>query len=152
MHTFFLRCRAPAYNRGMEERVVLNESGVLVSNARFVTPQATYALAQITSVRTEEGPSEESGGGYVVLGGLIFFAGVMTLSGDVSWLARAAVFAIGAGLATLGLSEQRKTKGRRKHFVVVTTSAGQVPALFDYDRAWIGRVAEAITVAIVSRG
>lgn len=42
----------------MEERIFLKESGVVVSNARFIVPAQTFAMAGITSVTFAKCPSE----------------------------------------------------------------------------------------------
>ncbi len=38
----------------MEEKIFLNEGGVIVTSARFVVPSQTYAMSGVTSVKSYE--------------------------------------------------------------------------------------------------
>jgi hypothetical protein len=131
----------------MEERVFFNENGVLVSNARFVTKTATYALAQISSVRMA---TVQTGGGPVAY-----------LLTAVAGIAAAALFGFmhfplgfmaGAAVGFVGLVGAPFAKKTFAHHIFITTSAGEVPGLFDNDEALIGRIHDALMRSIIERG
>lgn len=130
----------------MEERVFFNENGILVSNARFVTAKTTYALAQVSSVRTAA--VDVSGGPmkYILVALAALAVGAFSVS---------IVFPLGAvagfGVGFLALVGAPFAKKKRLHYVFITTSAGEVPGLFDPDETLIKRIHDALMGAIVSR-
>lgn len=112
---------SPATIVSMEERVFFNENGVLVSNARFVTKTATYALAQISSVRMA---TVQTGGGPVAY-----------LLTAVAGIAAAALFGFmhfpmgfmaGAAVGFVGLVGAPFAKKTFAHHIFITTSAGEL--------------------------
>jgi hypothetical protein len=117
----------------MQEQIILNERGVMVSTARFVTPRATYAIGQVTSVYGQTRKPE------TFWPWLVIVLGVLTIP-----------IVVGVGILIAGILWLRSMKPT--HDVYVVTSAGQVPALSDLDFAFVQRVHHALNTAIVGRG
>jgi hypothetical protein len=134
----------------MQEHVLLNERGVLVSTARLATPQATYAVGQITSVRAATHDPGHSGPiGTVFLGLVVSMCGGMSFIGAPTVLGTmAALFGVVVVLAGIGWYRTVKPV----YHVLVVTSAGEVPALSDRDWAFVSRVLAALNSAIIGRG
>lgn len=132
-----------ANERGTTERTFLSEQGVLVTNARFVAHNQTYAMGGITSVKTMiEGPSS----GFPVI---MLIVGVLVLLGCLAgaeWKG-ALVGAALVGLAILILKSQKAT-----HHLVLRTASGEVRAISSQDQTRIARILAAINDAIVARG
>ena len=115
-----------------EERTFLNEGGCQVTNARFTTGGQTYAMANVTSVKSAQGS---------ITGAMLFL-----LIGVCCVLAQAwvgvAVFFVAGGLLIYF---------RRTHVVLHTAGAEQ-RALSSTDSKFIARVIGAVNDAIVHRG
>jgi len=66
-----------------EERTFLNESNVYVSNTRVVINGATYATANVTSVRTTTTPAKTGCAGFLaILGAVVTIGGITTIAND----------------------------------------------------------------------
>lgn len=124
----------------MSEQVFLNESGVLVTNARVVAGAQTYAMASVTSSRVK---TRSYGGAAGVLGalgmvsiGLIFVAE----RGAICGLTGVVLIALGVLFSRMGYSE-----------LFLGTAGGERAALRGKPE-FIERVADAVTRAIISRG
>lgn len=130
----------------MEERVLLDERGVLVSTARFVAPQATFALATVSSVRLASEVKGNKRVAFIALSLSMLLSALRYAdrSGSVVLvcLLASAVFAFLAARAV----------PVTWHYLFVTTNAGESPGLKDTDGEWIRRVHDALVHAIVSRG
>lgn len=130
----------------MNEQVLLNERGVLVSTTRFVAPQATFALATVSSVRLG---AETKGNKRVAL---IAFSLSMLISAyrymDRSGAVVLACLLVAIVMAFLAARAVPVTW----YYLFVTTNAGESPGLKDTDGEWIRRVHDALVHAIVSRG
>ena len=119
----------------MEEKNILSENGVTVTNTRFIVPAQTYAMAGITSVKNFEEPPKRMypiGCGIV---GLLFLAGVPVL---------------GVGLIVLAVFWWIYQK--TKYHVLLTTAGGEVKALSSQNGPFISKVIQALNDAIVARG
>jgi hypothetical protein len=124
------------------ETVLLDERGIKVTNARFLVDGQTYAMAGVTSVKTEvEHPSQR--GPYVVIGigGLLFLNGTTGQSGAL--LAGALVFA-------LGVMWFRSRKS--EYLVLLTTASGEKRPYKSNDEVFVRKVVKAINDAFVHRG
>lgn len=118
-----------------EEKIFLDERGVKVTNARFVTYAKTHALSGITSVSTFTVSPSKKGPIVVAVIGLIAFA--------FSWIV--ALVLIAAGVAWfLSLKDEYQ--------VVLSSASGNEDALTDKDQAFISRVVDALNEAIIHRG
>ncbi|MBN8742274.1 MAG: hypothetical protein J0H86_22415 [Xanthomonadaceae bacterium] len=135
----------------VEERIFLRESGVVVSNARFIVPTQTFAMAGITSVKTfREVPKR---GGLILLmlfGMLLLLGGIGIAAGNGSGAAGAVVIAFGLLLtaaAIFAMSQQRD-----RFHLLLKTASGEAKALTSVDLAFIKRVVAGLNEAIVHRG
>ncbi len=124
----------------MDEKVFLNNQGVSVSNSRFIVDGQTYAMNNVTSVKTDVSqPSRAANILFIVLGVLVLLGG----GGGAS---------IVVGLLMVVASVYFWTKNKPKHLVVLNTSSGETQALESQDEAFIERVVSALNESIVSRG
>lgn len=133
----------------MQERILIQERGVLVSTTRLATPTTTYALAQITSVRAATTTPSGTTWQMLALG-----AFVLAMSGGTCLVADSSfgvVLMVLAAICLVAALLVRRTLKPTYH-VVVVTAAGEVPAISDGDWDWIARVVHALNAAIVSRG
>lgn len=119
----------------MEEQTFLNEGSVTVTNARFIVPSQTFAMAGITSVKNSEEPPKRS---YPVICGII---GFLCLSG-------APVFGIGLLIVAVVWWIGQKSN----YHVLLATAGGEMKALSSTDGAFISKVVTAINEAMVARG
>lgn len=119
----------------MEEQIFLDESGVKVTNARFITYGKTQALAGITSVSTlVKNPNRL----WPII--LIILGGILAFNGDIT-------FGILALIGILWLVFQKST-----YYVRLESASGTSNALESKDKDFIFRVVDALNDAIVARG
>ena len=109
--------------------------GITVSRTRFVVGSQTFALANISSVRgVETPPSRTAPAVLLVVGVLFLFAsiwfGLLVIAASITWM-----------------FFQKSTFS-----VVLTAAGGEVTAYSSEDSAFISRVIQALTEAIVARG
>lgn len=135
----------------MEEKVILQEAGVLVSTTRIVIGGTTYQLANITSVRKRRKMQEH--GCLVVflllLGIVLGVSGIGLLSGESK----------GSGVLLLVLATVvvvaliRVGKPKLDYCAVIfSSSANELEALKSKDEPFIDRIVEAINRAFTERG
>jgi hypothetical protein len=124
------------------ETQFFNEGGVVVTNARFIVPNQTFAIAGITSVRFVAVPAKTTGA--VLLGG----CGVLVLLAALS-LHTFGSLAIGLLMLGVGITMWRNAKA--DYSVALHTSGGEVKALTSQDGQYIRRVVAALNHAIVHR-
>lgn len=122
----------------MDEKIFLNQENVSVSNSRFIVNGQTYAMSNVTSVKS--GVTEPQRGGSILL--IIF--GLLCLLGN-GW-----VFGLGCILIVLGIAAWLGEK--TKYSVILNTSAGENQALVSEEKTYIENVIAALNDAIVSRG
>ncbi len=133
----------------MQENVLLTEGGVLVSSARFVTPTATYATAQISSVRTASVAASKTGPGCMVAFGVLALLGALAAMVE-DGAAGVCGLIFGGVLSVYGLRQYRAATPT--YYLFVRTTAGEVPALSHRDWETIARVSDALNRAIIARG
>ncbi|WP_250490416.1 DUF6232 family protein [Caballeronia sp. INML2] len=123
----------------MDERVFLDENGMRVTNARFITPAQTYAMSGVTSVKREIKPANRVPGFLLaVLGVTIFFLG------DGGWKV------IGFLLLCAGVAVAVKEKDT--HYVVIHSASGESRATQSDDKGAIDRIIAALNESIIARG
>lgn len=119
----------------MEEQVFLDEKGVKVTNARFITYGKTQALAGITSVSTlVKNPNRL----WPII--LIILGGILAFNGEIGWGVLSLV-------GILWLVLQKST-----YYVQLESASGISNALESKDKDFIFRVVDALNDAIVARG
>ena len=135
----------------MEERIFLRESGVVVSNARFIVPTQTFAMAGITSVKTFREVPERGGLIMMILFGmLLVFIGMGVVAANGVGVGGVVVIAFGLMLIVAliyAMSQQRD-----RFHVLLKTASGEAKALTSMDLAFIQRVVAGLNEAIVHRG
>lgn len=122
------------------ETVFLSRGGVIVTNARFVTPGKMYAMSGLTSVQAlEEKPSRI---GCILFAIVLAFIGMAlgsSVGGMMAWAGAICLFLIAISL-------------KSTFHVVLHSASGEVQALSDSDERWIRQVVGALTDAVVHRG
>lgn len=121
----------------MKEKVFFEKGNITVSNSRFIVEGQTYAMGNVTSVKTG---IEEANKGVGILIGII---GLFVLFSAESILWGMIILVIGI-LAFIG--------AKNKYSVVLSTSSGENQALTSEDKEHIESVVSALNESIVSRG
>jgi hypothetical protein len=143
-----------------DERVLLNEQGVLVTSARFVAPSYWFDMSDVTATRIWVEPDDDSLSPFALLlsGGTICSAALLLVVsvahddyvvGPCIRIVAAPIIALGAGFVALAVREWKRT--RTLVSVSVSTASGEARVLARADRAFASRVERAITEAIVAR-
>lgn len=121
----------------MEEKMFYDTGSISVSNSRFIVNGQTYAMSNVTSVKTGVEKANKAIGVIIALFGLfILFSAESILWGGI-------VIAVGV-LAFIGAKD--------KYSVVLSTSSGENQALTSVDKKHIEEVVSALNHSIVSRG
>lgn len=119
----------------MSEKVFFEYDDVKVTNARFVSGGQTYAMSNITSVKTtEKKPSRLGGVFFLIVGALV---AVNNAWMGVLVMAAAAYFLY-----------QQKTI----YHVILATSGGETSALTTNQPEYLKKVIGALNEAIIHRG
>jgi hypothetical protein len=121
----------------MEEKMFFDAGNISVSNSRFIVDGQTYAMGNVTSVKTGFEKASKAGG---ILIGIL---GLLVLLGAKSFLWGIIIIAVGV-FAFIGAKD--------KYSVVLSTSSGENQALTSENRTHIEKVVSALNDAIVSRG
>ncbi len=121
----------------MEEKIFFNQGDVTVSNTRFTVNGQTYAMSNVTSVKSHITPPER-GGILLILFGLACFFGN-------AWIFAGGVLSIILGVSSLIASGTM-------YSVILNTSSGENQVLFSTDKNYINNVIFSLNEAIVSRG
>lgn len=119
------------------ETVFFDGAGVTVTNARFVVPGQTYAMAGVTSVRYHEKPQSW------VIGAICAVLAAWWFTIGDYMLPLAIVFAVFSPLAFW--------RGRPRYDVILSTASGEVRALSSHERDDIRQVVQALNNAIIFR-
>lgn len=119
----------------MDEKIFFHQGSVKVTSARFINGGQTYAMSNVTSVKTFEQKPSRAGGIFVAL------VGIMALA------AAPLVGALIVGLAIYFLYQQKAM-----YHVMLSTSAGESSALSTDHREYVDEVVNALNQAIVHRG
>ena len=119
----------------MEEKTFFEYEDVKVTNARFVTGGQTYAMNNVTSVKTHKQTPSRLVGVLVLIVGF----GVAVSNWVISIIIMAA--------SAYYLYQQKTT-----YHVMLTTSGGETSALKTHQIEYITKVVNALNEAIVHRG
>ncbi|MHB0974546.1 MAG: DUF6232 family protein [Thiobacillus sp.] len=119
----------------MEEKTFFEYEDVKVTNARFMTGNQTYAMSNITSVKTHK----ETPNRWLGILVLILSVGITSKKPEVGLIMMAA--------AAYYLYQQKTT-----YHVMLTTSGGETSALKTHQLEYITQVVGALNKAIVHRG
>jgi hypothetical protein len=122
----------------MEEKVFFNKGNVSVSNSRFIVDGQTYAISNVTSVKSGEIAGSQSGTVILIIIALCFFAGGLFMK------------LLGSALLIFAL--YLSTKVKSTYTVILNTSAGENKALSSQDKSHVQSIITALNDAIVSRG
>lgn len=122
-----------------EEIVYLDDGGVKVTSARFVTPGETFAMSGVTSVKLRESPPPYKNPAILGVLGLLFL-----FSGD----AAAIVFGIVFVAAAIFWGMQLKTK----YIVILKSSSGENEAISSEKGDYIKNIEKALNDSIIGRG
>lgn len=148
------------------ERIFLNERGIVVTSARFVVPQQTFAMSGITSTKVwAQPPNLTQANAAVILGIFVLAAGLIAAFGACQALLQAwdfaafavgfvlcAGFPLGLGTTLLWVGVRAVRQAQPRYFVIVCSAGGESRALVDTDERFIRRVAQAVTDAMIARG
>lgn len=122
----------------MAEQTFLEENGVQVTNARFVTPGQTYAMSGVTAVKSiQKNPSRVGPIVLIVIGVLMLFGGQDVLMGALVFLAAGIIWWISK---------------KPEYIVLLSSASGETQALNSKDKAFIDKVVKALNEAIIARG
>ncbi|MFB2653875.1 DUF6232 family protein [Shewanella seohaensis] len=122
----------------MEEKTFFNKGNVMVTNSRFVVSGQTYAMSNVTSVKSGEIPGSQALSLIIAVMSVPFF-----ISGGGS---------IFIGIALLAAAFFAATKVKSTYTVILNTSAGENKALSSKDKGYVSSIIRALNDAIVSRG
>lgn len=122
----------------MEEKIFFNKGNISVSNSRFIVSGQTYAMSNVTSVKSGEIKGSQAGTIVLIVIALAFFAG-----GAFMKFLGCALFIFALYLAT---------KVKNTYTVILNTSAGENKALSSQDKGYVESIIRALNDAIVSRG
>ena len=133
----------------MEEKKFFEYQGVIVTNARFITGDQTFAMSGITSVKSSRQDPSRSGPIVSAIIGLLFIAAALP---NVYQFQQAT-----PGVAVIGIiilvGAIIYAFGQKTEFsVLLTTASGEVKALASRDGEFIPRVVRALNDSIVYRG
>ena len=120
----------------MEEKTFFEHEDVKVTNSRFITGGQTYAMSNVTSVKSLVEKPNRVGGIAVLIVGLL-----MVFNGAIFW---GLLVAAGAGFY---MYTQKTT-----YHVMLTTSGNETSALKTYQLEYITKIVNALNEAIVHRG
>jgi type IV secretory pathway VirB2 component (pilin) len=121
----------------MEEKMFYETSNVSVSNSRFIVDGQTYAMSNVTSVKTGLEKAKKGAGIIIAIIGLVILFGVPSYLWGI-------IITIVGVLAFLAAKD--------KYSVILSTSAGENQALISEDKSYIESVVAALNESIVSRG
>lgn len=119
----------------MDEKIFFHQGSVKVTSARFINGGQTYAMSNVTSVKTFAQKPSRAAGIFVVL------VGAMALAASVL------VGALIVGLAVYFLYQQKTM-----YHIMLSTSAGESSALSTDHREYVEEIVDALNQAIVHRG
>lgn len=119
----------------MEEKQFFSYDDVKVTNARFVNGNQTYAMSNVTSVKSFVQKPSRLGGVIVLLIGL-----AIALSAPV------------VGLLIAGVAIAYLVQQKTKYHIMLATAGGEVSALTTHQFDYLQKVVAALNEAIVYRG
>ncbi len=119
----------------MEEKIFFSYDDVKVTSSRFISGGQTFAMNNITSVKSVEQKPKR------FWAGLLIFFGLCSLPS--SW--QTGVVIIGASVIYMFLQ-------KTKFHVMLATAGGETSALTTYQKDYLDQVVAALNEAIVYRG
>lgn len=119
----------------MDEKTFFEYEDVKVTNARFMTGGQTYAMNNVTSVKTHKKPPRRWPGLLVLLLGL-------TVSLDRPQ----------AGIPIMIAAAYYLYRQKTAYHVMLTTSGGESSALMTFQPEYLAKVVGALNEAIIHRG
>jgi hypothetical protein len=140
---------SPAMSQTVSEQVVLDQSGVFISNCRVISAGQTHAMSGVTSFRRLVESPSKAGPVIAMLAG----ACMVIISRFGVYLPRGTsdpLLWVGIGLFVLGLLVLLTTKSI--HSVVIHCASGEVKSLPSKDEALIQKILDALNQAVVIRG
>ena len=121
----------------MEEKIFYDAGSISVSNSRFIVDGQTYAMSNVTSVKTGVEEAKKGAGILIGLIGLLVLFGANSILWGIIILILGILLFVGA---------------KNRYSVVLSTSSGENQALTSKDKTYIEKVVLALNEAIVSRG
>ena len=135
-----------------DEIVYLREPHVLITSARAVFYNRTYATRHINSVRVfVKEPQRAWWIVLIVLGALMLVYGLPSMLSQDDSMFACGVAMFGFGLLPLAGGIVGLVLGKNRYFVRIATSSGEVDALGSRDAVVIERVVNAVTDAITGQ-
>lgn len=126
-----------------------DDQGVTITNTRLVISNTTYAMANITSVKTDKVLPDYSGPWFVAAPGLgILGLGIWTIFSLHSF----GLFLICGGLFVFGIGVLWAWLVSPQFHLRISSAAGESSALSSWDKAYIEKIDQAIRQAIIHRG
>lgn len=134
------------------ETELFRSGGDVVTTQRAVLTGTTYAVRQINSVRMETVPPNRRAAIIVLaIGGVALLWGVM-LAKDVSMFDGSALTGLLIGAAGIALGVWLSKRAKATHYVLLSTSSGEVKSVYSHDAGLIQRYVAAISDAVVRQG
>jgi hypothetical protein len=153
---FCQNCGAPKTSRSGNpdsvERVFLeNTNGVTVTNTRLVTPNRTYALANVSSIKIAVDKPRRF---WAILALVLFsptlLSGLIFLATETDRNMSTPMVMMGG--IPVGLAIWWLTSRRSQYVVVLHASGGESEAVFTRDRQFAQLVIDRVSDAIIARG
>lgn len=133
-----------------QEQLLLEEQGVIVTDARIVVPGRTYAVAHVTSVATARVQAGLLGPALVFAVGVL--VSVLAFNGLAYGRASmGAAFLVILALGLLGGAVLLRVAPWRPYLLLLHTAGGEREVLSHRDRAFVRRVKGAVSEALVLR-
>lgn len=120
----------------MDEKTFFEYEDVKVTNARFISGGQTYAMSNVTSVKSREETPSRVGPALVLL---------LAIGGFISQN-----YVVGVVFGAVGAFWMMKQK--TAYHVMLSTSSGETSALKTYQLEYVSKVVQALNNAIVYRG
>jgi hypothetical protein len=143
-----------------EERIILEERDIRVTNLRAIVGNKTYAMSNVTSVSlNKKDPSSCLSVTFLLIGvgllGLFLLSLIQLLSSAIAVPRSVAtptlvLLLLGGGFLAIGILMRRTAK--TTYVVRIGSASGESDALSSVDRALIERIVGAMNQAIVLRG
>jgi len=121
----------------MDEKMFLEGNDISVSNSRFIVKGQTYAMSNVTSVKTGLKKANKGIGIAIGIIGLVTLLG----AGQILW---GVIITIIGVFTFIGMKDE--------YSVVLSTSSGENQALISKDKDHIESVVTALNESIVNRG
>lgn len=126
-----------------KEKVFLENDGVLVTSARFVVDDQTYAMSGVTSVEleTEKDPVRIW---YFIIGCLVMFGGAPSVYYSILFIA--------IGLLVIAMGFVSLNKRKTHYSIIINAASGEEEVYSDEDYEDVKQIYSALNESIVYRG